>query len=1327
MRLERDKMRRFRELFTKEILDRAAEMVISGKVKKPVWTDEGELLLTVRDDRNYETFVDVDMEGYLLSLKCSCDEGRQRIPCVHMAASLFYFEDITDEEVYYDNVGMTKKEKELLPDFDANMPMDVRKADGSEDGKKAKIIPMRQNNKGEIMNLPALGERFCELETMQKDARKERADSPDYVNDRSGSEYRYFRYEEYKKQLRFVKDKMDAALRLYRNQVSSFEIQTGYETSMTGAQEMIGIATLKGSDRTGSYVNWGARIHFGHNRLLNAVCETWGCRHHGYPNENIRHEMCEHTLACYLCLKDYLEKNSIGDSTNASGIRFLEYIDRNKAVDGIEQVRDLHIEPVLNIFDYDRLFLKLAFKAGTNKLYMIKDITDFIGKVKDKEEYTFGKNSTVRLSESRLDERGRKWFELMCRCNDDLQRAGRIANDISSSRSRYYSGREVIYTLGKEMILKNELLDNFFETGKGMTIDCKRDDGEHKRSSQVKLEEHRLPLALTINKDTDDKTGEFRGILLEGDTPETFSGKKYTYFIEDGKFVRVSSEDNGLVKSLLAEEQGGYIRIQIGRKHLKDFYAKSLPVLKTIAFVTENDAEEIHSYIPPEAEYAFFLDVDEGLIICRGDVYYGARIFSLTDVIDNQSNLSDKYDSIRDMQGETDACNKLYEYFSEYDPVREVFFCEKDDETVFRLIDHGVNEIMEIGEVYSTERFKRLIVHKDVQFTMGVSVESNIMNLDINSDELSHDELLQIFYGYKKKQNFVKLKNGDFIKLDPEDNLALLNEMLESMGVNIRDFVKGKMHIPTYRALYLDKMLEQMQGVYADRDKHFKRLIKEFNSIENSDFELPEGMKGILRNYQQLGYKWLRTLDQYGFGGILADDMGLGKTLQVISVIKAVKDEVVKTDPADASVLDIKDEINFRSCSMTSLVVCPASLVYNWGEELRRFAPELKYTLVLGTQDERKILIEGWKDSDVLVTSYDLLKRDIDCYSGKRFRFQIIDEAQYIKNHNTEAAKTVKLIEADTKYALTGTPIENRLSELWSIFDYLLPGLLYGYGDFRSRLETPIVKYEDKEAGETLRRMVHPFILRRVKSDVLKDLPDKLEETRYAGMDDAQRKLYDAQVVRMKKKLDEKDDAQFNKSKIEILAELTRIRQICCDPSLCFENYDGGSAKREACMELLASLNDGGHKTLLFSQFTSMLAILEKELNKAGLKYYKITGETSKEARIDMVKRFNTDDTPVFLISLKAGGTGLNLTGADAVIHYDPWWNVAAQNQATDRAHRIGQTKVVTVYRMILKNTIEEKILEMQEQKKKLAEDILSGENISSASLTREDLIKLLD
>ena len=320
----------------------------------------------------------------------------------------------------------------------------------------------------------------------------------------------------------------------------------------------------------------------------------------------------------------------------------------------------------------------------------------------------------------------------------------------------------------------------------------------------------------------------------------------------------------------------------------------------------------------------------------------------------------------------------------------------------------------------------------------------------------------------------------------------------------------------------------------------------------------------------------------------------------------------------------------------------------------------------------------------------------------------------------------MKIIRSKHRFALTGTPIENRLSELWSIFDFLMPGFLYGYETFRSELEKPITKKTEEEAAIRLRRMVAPFVLRRMKSEVLKDLPDKVEESRMVRFGQEQQRLYDAQIVRMKDMLKDETEESYRRSKIQILAELTRIRQICCDPSLLFEGYEGGSAKLEACVDLLNSAVEGGHRVLLFSQFTSMLDLIKIRLKEEGLQWYEITGETPKKERLRLVDTFNTGDVPVFLISLRAGGTGLNLTGADIVIHYDPWWNAAAQNQATDRAHRIGQEKVVNVYKLIVKDSIEEKIQQLQEKKLALADEIIGGETVSFSSLSKEELLQLI-
>ena len=488
-------------------------------------------------------------------------------------------------------------------------------------------------------------------------------------------------------------------------------------------------------------------------------------------------------------------------------------------------------------------------------------------------------------------------------------------------------------------------------------------------------------------------------------------------------------------------------------------------------------------------------------------------------------------------------------------------------------------------------------------------------------------------------------------------------------------------------------------------------MVRNMKTIEDSDYEVPEALNSIMRSYQKNGFLWLKTLRENGFGGILADDMGLGKTLQVISLLTAEQQEM------QAGEKELR----------RSLIVCPASLVYNWQKEITRFAPQLKTVIVAGSVPDRASIIRHSKEGEILITSYDLLKRDAEVYQKFVFAIQVIDEAQYIKNPSTQAAKGVKKITAAFKLALTGTPIENRLSELWSIFDYLMPGFLYGYQKFREQFELPIVRNGDEERLERLQKMIRPFILRRLKKEVLKDLPDKIEKNMAACMEQKQKELYHAHAQRLALMLQNQTEEEFADSRFQVLSELTRLRQLCCDPALVYENYEDGSAKLDLCIELIQSAVESGHKILLFSQFTSMIEILTARLQEESISCFVLQGSTKKERRAQMVEQFNRDDTSVFCISLKAGGTGLNLTGADIVIHYDPWWNVAVENQATDRAHRIGQKNVVTVYKLIAKGTIEEKIIKLQQMKEELAEEILSGDEIKTASFQREELLELLE
>ena len=411
----------------------------------------------------------------------------------------------------------------------------------------------------------------------------------------------------------------------------------------------------------------------------------------------------------------------------------------------------------------------------------------------------------------------------------------------------------------------------------------------------------------------------------------------------------------------------------------------------------------------------------------------------------------------------------------------------------------------------------------------------------------------------------------------------------------------------------------------------------------------------------------------------------------------------------------------------TSIVVCPSTLVLNWKAEIEKWCPSIKTLIIRGTAKERKEKLEDYKDYDLLITSYDLLKRDVENYEDKNFKLIIADEAQYIKNSSTQNATSLKSLNGETKFALTGTPIENSVAELWSIFDFIMPGYLYRYSKFKKKFEEPILKYEDKEALQRLKRLISPFILRRVKKDVLTELPDKNITVMKNEMEEEQEKLYLSYLAQTKKEIaEELNDNGFEKSKFKILMLLTRLRQICCHPSLFIDNYKGGSGKLNQCMDLVSDAIESGHKILLFSSYTSMFPIIEKELDKKKIKFLKLIGSTPVNDRIQMVDEFNNnDEIKVFLISLKAGGTGLNLTSADVVIHYDPWWNVSSENQATDRAYRIGQKNSVQVYKLITSNSIEEKINKMQERKEKLSKDVLSTKETFINKMTKEEILDL--
>lgn len=1100
------------------------------------------------------------------------------------------------------------------------------------------------------------------------------------------SGYQYFDFDKIQKSMRLTEAQTRRSREvLDKNLVSFTEADSGFVNDVDG---MVMEAVGEGIQGKSSFP---IRIGFDRTRMLYAECSCSACRQH-YYYRYYRREYCAYLAALTELVKEELQGKNVGDATDRRAIELMYAFSQQRTNDFVSgtvgKKESLALLPRLCRKNGE---LTVSFKVGEKKLFVIKDLFKFCDDVQESRNGTYGSSTEINHRLDNFTEDGKNWIEFIGRIVKEEQNFTKrlVEADVYSRRAAAKSG---------EFALFGWRLDELYRLLEGKTVEYEDRDAERKEKKQLSVREQNPKITMTIRKNKLSTRRAFHGVEVDCRMPELYEGSSTFYYIRGDGLCRLQEDFAGRIRKLADFCENGSMCFQVGRNHLAQFYHNVLPQLEGVVDVMEENAEEIAAYLPPRAQFVFFLDAEEHDMNCRIKARYGEREFSLLDGKADE-------EPIRDGLREGEILFLARQWFPYYDEKKQEINCGQDEELMYQVLDKGVEALLALGEVQCTRRFSGMNVGRRVRVSVGVSVSRDLLNLDVTTQDVPPEELLELLKSYRAKKKYHRLKSGDFLSLE-DDSLATLEELMETLRLSPKELLKGNVKVPMYRALYLDKLLEKNEEIYSNRDSHFREMVKNFKAVKDADFEVPDSLKGIMRGYQRLGYRWLRLLEEYHLGGILADDMGLGKTLQVIAVLLAAKLEEKKG---------------------TSLVVTPASLVYNWGEELKRFAPELSCCFITGNQEERAAKLEAYRDFDVLVTSYDLLKRDIANYEDKEFYYQIIDEAQYIKNHTTAAARAVKCIKSRTRYALTGTPIENRLSELWSIFDYLIPGYLYGYEVFKNDFETPIVKNEEPAALERLQRMTAPFILRRLKENVLRDLPEKLEENRYVKFEEEQQRIYDAQVIRMRQEIVTRDAEEFKKSKLQILAELMKLRQICCAPGLCFENYRGESAKLEACMELVQSAVEGGHKILLFSQFTSMLELLAERFTAEKLSFYTITGETPKEKRLQLVKAFNEDDTKVFLISLKAGGVGLNLVGADVVIHYDPWWNVAVQNQATDRAHRIGQTKKVVVYRLIAKGTIEEKIQKLQESKKALSDQIIQGDVGQLGAMTREDFLSLLD
>ncbi|MBP3889332.1 MAG: DEAD/DEAH box helicase [Cellulosilyticum sp.] len=936
----------------------------------------------------------------------------------------------------------------------------------------------------------------------------------------------------------------------------------------------------------------------------------------------------------------------------------------------------IRVDPFLTITS--DLKISLNFKLGVNQMYVLKDTIDFYHKMKEQSYHLYGQKLKFTHHMNAFREEDRPLVQFICQCVEHSLRE-------KPPTSYYYFGRPN----PKNLQLNPEQLETFIQLMQGRSFRADIDDEKEKIWH---LTDEKLPRELTIE-------GSGEGILVKLKYFFGMRCKTQNVYFHEGKVYQSSLKETESIQDFLScmaniPNRCAYIE----KQDVPIFCRELLPSLEAFYVCHKQDFNPLDYDVIP-ATFEIYLDVPQtDWITCRAEVLYDDKRYSVFD--------SSKEMLLRDLVSEKVVERLVMTYATSYDE-KEKQVVVSDEDKIYDLLTQGIEKMSELAQVYISDKLKRLKVKPSPKVAVGISLNGDLMQLSMLSEDLSNQELVDLLSQYKQKKHFYRLKNGDFINVAGEEMEVLL-ELKQSLQLSDEQLQSGQVQVPKYRALYLDSQLKSHQSLKTTKNKAFKELIRHMKTVEDNDFEVPVSLEETLREYQKRGFLWIKTLKHNGFGGILADDMGLGKTLQVITFLLSEYQEAKAQN------------------ELRTLIVCPASLVFNWKAEIEKFAPELTVRLMIGGTEERKTMLQALNGQEILVTSYDLLKRDIEYYKDLHFAYQIIDEGQYIKNHNTQAAKAVKAIKADFKLALTGTPIENRLSELWSLFDYLMPGFLYSYTRFKEELEQPIIQGKDEVAIKRLQKMIQPFTLRRLKKEVLTDLPNKLEENQYVILSGEQQKLYDANVEKLRLMLDGQTDEDFKQSKIQILSELTKLRQICCDPGLLYEDYKGDSAKLDVCMELIQNAMNGGHKILIFSQFTSMLDTLKQRLEREKINYYLLTGSTSKEKRMQMVDAFNQDETPVFCISLKAGGTGLNLTSADIVIHYDPWWNIAVENQATDRAHRIGQQNVVSVYKLIAKGTIEENIVKIQTLKKELADQVLSGEGMSTGSFTREEILELL-
>ena len=1012
---------------------------------------------------------------------------------------------------------------------------------------------------------------------------------------------------------------------------------------------------------------YGVTIGFGEDEQITHSCN---CPAHAkYPGA------CKHVVAALLFIADYQQRADALENLgweDQTAYKIIEYFRKREYRKLTPQYFHLALQVTVNEplkSRQSKAFVGLY--AGSSKMYKVSNTKKFIQDYYNHKEIRLGKEFRYIPEECQFEPTSAAVLAYLTEIYEIQETLGKTYYSNLFNRQELVVSQNMLCKLLRlaeglhcDIILRDKKMEN-------MEIMC----SNPKLSMELQMEDEVLSLH--------DMGQEPIISICEDGSILCYQGCIY---LPDMEFL---ANLRPFFTTLFGKKQS---ELEFRGENMGSFIEKVLPVIKKTMNIQVPEKIKDH-YIVEQLQPKLYFDIDRSrqrpVLVARMIFAYGEH-----EVNPLQDEQKGSYILVRDREEEEQLLRLMYD--KHFSVRREQFVLMKEDE-IFQLMTEGIQDLCRQFEVFYSKEYKANSIKKVGMLSAGIRLNTdiNLLEMDVDYGHIPKEELRDFFRSIKLKKKYYRLKSGAFVNLMTEDKqIDELRDLL-SIGEVTED---NKIAFSQTAVMEVDELLPHTQRI--TRDAGYKQLLEDLKNPDKTNWELPNGMEDILRPYQITGYRWLCSLAHYGMGGILADDMGLGKTLQTITYVLA-------------------------NPGTRTLIVCPTSLAYNWQDEFSKFAPQIATQIISGTPQERADLMQQSTDVPVWITTYPLIRKDVDLYKAQIFDACFIDEAQFIKNPTSLGAKAVKAVQAKHRFALTGTPIENTLSELWSIFDFVMPGFFGRYRQFEECYEKPILRDHDSVQMQKLRRKIRPFVLRRMKKEVLTELPDKIETRRMAEMGAKQRKIYESYLARIQMELAGDEENTPGGNRMQVLAALTRLRQICCHPATFASNYHGGSGKLDLLMEQLPDILEGGHSVIVFSQFTSMLSIIAHELKQRNIPFFYLAGSTSAQERKREVKEFNRGEVKVFLISLKAGGTGLNLTGADTVIHFDPWWNPAVEDQATDRAYRIGQKKKVQVIKYVMKDSIEEKIYELQKRKKQLSDQLIQAGESFVTQLTMEEIKEL--